>query len=77
MVEIASLTEHRLTECDKKDSFGKCQRCSEAIAKEDLQEHLKTKNCNGKPKNIITSNLIFFIKVKEITHNNLGLTKSL
>lgn len=53
VVEIASLTEHRLTECDKKDSFGKCQRCSEAIAKEDLQEHLKTKNCNAaKPEKI-------------------------
>ncbi|XP_051895592.1 centrosomal protein of 104 kDa isoform X2 [Pristis pectinata] len=46
VVEIASLTEHRLTECDKKDSFGKCPRCGEAIAREDLQEHLKVKNCN-------------------------------
>ncbi|XP_072887816.1 centrosomal protein of 104 kDa [Hemitrygon akajei] len=53
VVEIASLTEHRLTECEKKDSFGKCPRCSEAIAKEDLQEHLKMKNCNAaKPEKI-------------------------
>ncbi|XP_062889352.1 centrosomal protein of 104 kDa isoform X1 [Mobula hypostoma] len=53
VVEIASLTEHRLTECEKKDSFGKCPCCSEAIAKEDLQEHLKMKNCNAaKPEKI-------------------------
>ncbi|XP_051895593.1 centrosomal protein of 104 kDa isoform X3 [Pristis pectinata] len=53
VVEIASLTEHRLTECDKKDSFGKCPRCGEAIAREDLQEHLKVKNCNAaKPEKI-------------------------
>ncbi|XP_069775157.1 centrosomal protein of 104 kDa isoform X2 [Narcine bancroftii] len=53
VVEIASLTEHSLTECDKKDSFGKCPRCGEAIAKEDLQEHQKIKSCNAaKPEKI-------------------------
>ncbi|XP_041061790.1 centrosomal protein of 104 kDa isoform X3 [Carcharodon carcharias] len=47
VVEIATLTEHRLTECDKKDSFGKCHRCGEAVAKEDLQEHVTMKSCNA------------------------------
>ncbi|CAH2319762.1 centrosomal of 104 kDa isoform X1 [Pelobates cultripes] len=46
VVEIASLTDHLLTECDQKDSFGKCQRCSEAISKELLVEHVKAKTCN-------------------------------
>ncbi|XP_053546383.1 LOW QUALITY PROTEIN: centrosomal protein of 104 kDa [Bombina bombina] len=46
VVEIASLTDHLLTECDLKDSFGKCQRCSEAIPKEQLLEHVKAKSCN-------------------------------
>ncbi|XP_006885867.1 PREDICTED: centrosomal protein of 104 kDa [Elephantulus edwardii] len=46
VVEIASLTEHLLTECDKKDGFGKCYRCSEAVLKEELPRHIKTKECN-------------------------------
>ncbi|XP_078095289.1 centrosomal protein of 104 kDa isoform X2 [Mustelus asterias] len=53
VVEIATLTEHRLTECDKKDSFGKCHRCGEAVAKEDLPEHVKMKSCNAaKPEKV-------------------------
>lgn len=47
VVEIASLTEHLLTECDKKDSFGKCQRCSEAFPKDELPKHVKSRTCNG------------------------------
>ncbi|XP_070110251.1 centrosomal protein of 104 kDa isoform X3 [Equus przewalskii] len=46
VVEISSLTEHLLTECDKKDGFGKCYRCSEAILKEELPRHIKMKDCN-------------------------------
>ncbi|NWY62131.1 CE104 protein, partial [Chionis minor] len=46
VVEIASLTEHLLTDCDKKDSFGKCQRCSEALPKDELPRHIKSKICN-------------------------------
>ncbi|KAM4703358.1 centrosomal protein of 104 kDa [Rhinophrynus dorsalis] len=46
VVEIASLTDHLLTECDQKDSFGKCQRCSEAVPKDLLLEHVKAKSCN-------------------------------
>ncbi|XP_073172642.1 centrosomal protein of 104 kDa isoform X3 [Lepidochelys kempii] len=53
VVEIASLTEHLLTECDKKDGFGKCQRCSEAILKEELPKHVKGKTCNpAKPEKV-------------------------
>ncbi|NXP51727.1 CE104 protein, partial [Heliornis fulica] len=53
VVEIAGLTEHLLTDCDKKDSFGKCQRCSEALPKEDLPKHVKSKTCNpARPENM-------------------------
>ncbi|XP_010626126.1 centrosomal protein of 104 kDa isoform X2 [Fukomys damarensis] len=45
VVEIASLTEHLLTECDSRDAFGKCYRCSEAMLKEELPRHIKAKAC--------------------------------
>ncbi|NXK36275.1 CE104 protein, partial [Piprites chloris] len=53
MLEISSLTEHLLTECDKRDSFGKCQRCSEALPKDELPKHIKSRICNpAKPENV-------------------------
>ncbi|XP_053777119.1 centrosomal protein of 104 kDa isoform X2 [Desmodus rotundus] len=53
VVEIASLTEHLLTECDQKDGFGKCFRCSEAVSKEELPRHLRTKDCHpAKPEKL-------------------------
>ncbi|XP_066126721.1 centrosomal protein of 104 kDa [Saccopteryx bilineata] len=53
VVEISSLTEHLLTECDKKDAFGKCHRCSEAVLKEELPRHIKVKDCNpAKPEKL-------------------------
>ncbi|XP_048077677.1 centrosomal protein of 104 kDa isoform X2 [Ursus arctos] len=53
VVEISSLTEHLLTECDRRDGFGKCYRCSEAVLKEELPRHIKTKECNpAKPEKL-------------------------
>ncbi|XP_005057688.2 PREDICTED: centrosomal protein of 104 kDa [Ficedula albicollis] len=53
MLEIASLTEHLLTDCDKKDSFGKCPRCREAVLRDELPRHIKSKICNSaKPENV-------------------------
>ncbi|NXX11779.1 CE104 protein, partial [Podargus strigoides] len=53
VVEVASLTEHLLMDCDKKDSFGKCQRCSEALPKEELPKHVKSRTCNpAKPQHV-------------------------
>ncbi|KAL7978561.1 hypothetical protein Chor_005543 [Crotalus horridus] len=46
VVEIASLTEHLLTECEKKDNFAKCSRCCEALPKEELARHVKGRSCN-------------------------------
>ncbi|XP_021573586.1 centrosomal protein of 104 kDa [Carlito syrichta] len=53
VVEISSLTEHLLTECDQRDRFGKCYRCSEAVLKEELPGHIKAKDCNpAKPEKL-------------------------
>lgn len=53
VVEIASLTEHRMTECDRKESFSKCHRCGEAVMRDQLQEHLRVKTCNAaKPEKV-------------------------
>lgn len=46
MLEIASLTEHLLTDCDKRDSFGKCPRCREAVPRDELPRHTKSRICN-------------------------------
>ena len=46
VVEIANLSAHLLTECDKKEEFGLCKRCTEAIPKNDLDAHVKAKTCN-------------------------------
>lgn len=53
VVEISSLTEHLLTECDKKDEFGKCYRCSEAVLQTELPGHIKANDCNpAKPEKL-------------------------
>ncbi|NXO38656.1 CE104 protein, partial [Locustella ochotensis] len=53
MLEISSLTEHLLTDCDKKDSFGKCPRCREAVPRDELPRHIKSRICHpAKPENV-------------------------
>lgn len=53
VVEIASLTDHLLTECDKRDGFGRCYRCSEAVPKEELPRHIKSRDCHpAKPEKL-------------------------
>ncbi|KAK3104885.1 hypothetical protein FSP39_012411 [Pinctada imbricata] len=46
VVEIASYTEHLLTECEAKGNYAKCPRCSEAIPKSEFDEHVAIKSCN-------------------------------
>ncbi|XP_076451911.1 centrosomal protein of 104 kDa-like isoform X2 [Babylonia areolata] len=46
VVEIATYTDHVLTECDAKANFGKCPRCTEAIPREELDQHIADKTCN-------------------------------
>ncbi|XP_030819880.1 centrosomal protein of 104 kDa isoform X2 [Camarhynchus parvulus] len=53
MLEICSLTEHLLTDCDKRDSFGRCPRCREAVPRDELPRHIKSRICNpAKPENV-------------------------
>ncbi|XP_041655412.1 centrosomal protein of 104 kDa isoform X2 [Cheilinus undulatus] len=46
VVEIASLTEHLLGECESRSKFSQCPRCSEAVATEDLARHVQGPACN-------------------------------
>ncbi|XP_038590771.1 centrosomal protein of 104 kDa-like [Micropterus salmoides] len=46
VVEIASLTEHLLGECESRSKFSQCPRCSEAMATEDLARHVQGPACN-------------------------------
>ncbi|XP_036389975.1 centrosomal protein of 104 kDa [Megalops cyprinoides] len=46
VVEISSLNEHLLVECDSKDVFAKCPRCAEAVPREELAEHVRSPACN-------------------------------
>nr|XP_046252684.1 centrosomal protein of 104 kDa isoform X2 [Scatophagus argus] len=46
VVEIASLTEHLLGECESRSKFSQCPRCSEAVATEDLTRHVQGPTCN-------------------------------
>ncbi|XP_032375855.1 centrosomal protein of 104 kDa isoform X4 [Etheostoma spectabile] len=46
VVEIASLTEHLLGECESRSKFSQCPRCSEAVPTEDLTRHLQGPACN-------------------------------
>ncbi|KAL9825293.1 centrosomal protein of 104 kDa [Geothlypis trichas] len=53
MLEICSLTEHLLTDCDKRDNFGRCPRCREAVPRDELPRHIKSRICNpAKPENV-------------------------
>ncbi|KAM3617107.1 uncharacterized protein V6R79_002318 [Siganus canaliculatus] len=46
VVEIASLTEHLLGECESRSKFSQCSRCSEAVTAEDLSRHVQGPACN-------------------------------
>ncbi|XP_070824832.1 centrosomal protein of 104 kDa [Chaetodon trifascialis] len=46
VVEIASLTEHLLGECESRSKFSQCPHCSEAVATEDLTQHVQGPACN-------------------------------
>ncbi|NWV09355.1 CE104 protein, partial [Ptilonorhynchus violaceus] len=53
VLEIAGLTEHLLNDCDKRDSLGKCPRCREAVPKDELPKHIRSRICNpAKPENV-------------------------
>uniref|UniRef100_A0A8C1VM99 Centrosomal protein 104 n=1 Tax=Cyprinus carpio TaxID=7962 RepID=A0A8C1VM99_CYPCA len=47
VVEIASLTEHLLTECEQRANFTQCPLCSEALTRDKLIEHAQCASCNA------------------------------
>nr|CAB3229838.1 centrosomal protein of 104 kDa [Phallusia mammillata] len=47
VVEISGYNEHLITECDRKNDFGKCPRCTESILNQDLQKHIADKKCTA------------------------------
>ncbi|KAL6459112.1 hypothetical protein MHYP_G00325840 [Metynnis hypsauchen] len=49
VVEISSLTEHLLTECEHRADFVQCPCCSEAIIRDQLTEHAQSTTCNSLP----------------------------
>uniref|UniRef100_A0A671L7Q1 Centrosomal protein of 104 kDa n=1 Tax=Sinocyclocheilus anshuiensis TaxID=1608454 RepID=A0A671L7Q1_9TELE len=46
VVEIVSLTEHLLTECEWRADFTQCPLCSEALTRDKLTEHAQRAACN-------------------------------
>uniref|UniRef100_A0A1A7XHW2 Centrosomal protein of 104 kDa n=1 Tax=Iconisemion striatum TaxID=60296 RepID=A0A1A7XHW2_9TELE len=46
VVEIASLTEHLMSECENRCRFSQCSRCSEAVPTEELTAHAQGPSCN-------------------------------
>ena len=45
------MTQHRLSECARKDKFEECPRYKEAISCELYDEHRKSNKCNKYKKN--------------------------
>uniref|UniRef100_A0A8C9RQM5 Centrosomal protein of 104 kDa n=1 Tax=Scleropages formosus TaxID=113540 RepID=A0A8C9RQM5_SCLFO len=45
VVEICSLTEHRLAECESRATFAPCRRCGEAIPRDALSRHTQGLAC--------------------------------
>ncbi|XP_052760186.1 centrosomal protein of 104 kDa-like isoform X2 [Mya arenaria] len=52
VVEIASYTDHLLTECEAKSNYAKCNRCTEAITKPEYEQHVAEKACNASKNNM-------------------------
>ncbi|XP_014001138.1 centrosomal protein of 104 kDa isoform X3 [Salmo salar] len=46
VVEIASLTEHLLGECENRARFSQCPRCSEAVPTDEVTHHTQSPACN-------------------------------
>lgn len=49
VVEIATLSEHLLTECEKKGEYAPCPNCSAAIRAKELDAHLAARTCRPAP----------------------------
>ncbi|KAK1801111.1 hypothetical protein P4O66_022819, partial [Electrophorus voltai] len=52
VVEIASLTEHLISECEHRANFTQCPCCSEAIIRDELTAHIQSTGCNPLPASV-------------------------
>jgi hypothetical protein len=64
VVEIATYTDHLLNECEAKNNYSKCNRCTEAIPKSEYDSHVSEKSCNGK---LILERVENFASCNELT----------
>ncbi|XP_069676060.1 centrosomal protein of 104 kDa isoform X2 [Periplaneta americana] len=46
VVEIASLSQHLLEECEMRESYRKCEKCTEAVSYEHFEQHKSDSTCN-------------------------------
>lgn len=49
IIEIATLTEHLLSECEFRSKFRQCPRCKDAIAAAEYEAHVSGKTCKPVP----------------------------
>ena len=45
VIEIESLNNHLLNECDKSGDFKECPRCRESINNKEFEQHTNNKDC--------------------------------
>ena len=45
VIEISSLNEHLLRECDRAQQFKQCPRCKESVHTSDYEGHVGSKGC--------------------------------
>jgi centrosomal protein CEP104 len=49
VIEIATLPEHLLDECEHKDEFEPCPKCTDAVPAADLKRHMASPECKPMP----------------------------
>ena len=47
VVEICSLSDHLLNECDMQQNYSQCSKCGLAMPKTEAQHHKRNANCKG------------------------------
>ena len=47
VVEISSINEHLISECEQKDMYMKCKVCQMTILKSNEQNHTENEECQG------------------------------
>jgi len=50
VIEIPFLTQHWITECEKREELRQCQRCKEIVHENDYEAHTVAQKCPPNPK---------------------------